>query len=150
MSSVAFKTTDIDRRLGGKREAGVHSDKDPSPTGLADSAPSPLSGSLISRESPSVGHPQISPHGRHKTGTIRLVLVPGEAESFIASVERGVKRWGQESVFVCQGRKTIIFIEEEIHCTREIRRKDHKGLRLAKPISRCLQKITPEVRQDLL
>lgn len=41
-----------------------------------------------------------------------------------------------------------IFIEEDICCIREIIGKGHKGLRLAKPISRCLQKITPEVRQD--
>lgn len=31
-----------------------------------------------------------------------------------------------------------VFIEEEKHQAREIRWKDHKGLRLAKPISRCL------------
>lgn len=42
------------------------------------------------------------------------------------------------------------FIEEGIHGTREVRWRDHKGLSLAKPISRCLQKITPEIRQVLL
>ena len=56
---------------------------------------------------------------------------------------RGELKGGAMSVFRWQGGKMDIFIEEEIHWTREMRWEDHKGLRLAKPISRCLQKITP-------
>lgn len=43
-------TTHIDRKIGSRREAAVHADKDPSPIRPADSAPSTVSDSSASRE----------------------------------------------------------------------------------------------------
>lgn len=91
---------------------------------------------------PAYGHTHNSPHEdetkSHPPGschrwTWQLYILSGGREL----------KGGAMSVFRWQGGKMDIFIEEEIYWTREMRCEDHKGLRLAKPISRCLQKITP-------
>lgn len=142
LSPIAFWPIDVDIRIG------VHSDRDPAPEDYKIQHPVPYQ-----VHQPPEGVSLQDTHSSPHTEAQNKSSPPGSCHqwSWQLYTFSGRGRWKEMPwEGICQEGKMDIFIEEEIHSTKEIRQKDHKGLWLAKPISRCLQEINSEVREDLL